>query len=263
MEIHESPMSVILLDAARVLRRSETEKGSRVAGIEMESGECARCLVGARTLCRVAFARRRPGEYQGRKIQIVSAERIIVDRGSSSVPVVCIGAGVAASVGRLRDGRTQILALHFPGDIIGGSNNGKAPSELRAVQDCQVCTFDADVFSRFVESNVGLRSMYLERASDDLRAMRQWMTVLGKMSARERVASYLLLLKSKLPARSRAGKGAVVLDTLMSRQAIGNYLGLTLETVSRSLRGLESEGRIRVDGRYVELIELNEISDLS
>ena len=83
------------------------------------------------------------------------------------------------------------------------------------------------------------------------------------MSARERVASYLLLLKSKLPARSRAGKGAVVLDTLMSRQAIGNYLGLTLETVSRSLRGLESEGRIRVDGRYVELIELNEISDLS
>ena len=136
----------------------------------------------------------------------------------------------------LSDGRRQIDAFHLPGDIFGIESGGEHRFSAEAVGDVAVvvyrrCALDtlASQDSAFARDIVAAMMRSLERAQEH-------MLLLGRKSALEKIASFLLDMAD------RAGEDAIALP--MSRTDIADHLGLTIETVSRSLTELERKGLI-------------------
>ncbi len=171
--------------------------------------------------------------------------------------MMTIVSGVVASVAVLEDGRTQILSLHFTGDVIGRTREQPIQHELVAMTEVNLCHQPRREFSRLLSEDEGFRDAYLENAQDTIDQSRTWMLALGRKTSRERLATFLSFLLS------RGVAGPVTLDSQprislpLSRNEIANFLGLTLETVSRQFSALKKAGIIDVLGREVSILDVN------
>jgi CRP/FNR family transcriptional regulator len=100
----------------------------------------------------------------------------------------------------------------------------------------------------------------LEMTLDELDAAREWMLLLGRKTAREKIASLLALLARRDAAAK--GRGGVVFDLPLTREEMADYLGLTLETVSRQMTALRKDGVIALDGtRHVRVADFDRLLD--
>jgi CRP/FNR family transcriptional regulator, nitrogen fixation regulation protein len=199
----------------------------------------------------VAFrpALRPAAEGEGAVRRFAKDEEIFAegDRAAFFYKVV---SGAVRTSKLLSDGRRQIDAFHLPGDIFGIESGEEHRFTAEAVQDCKVvayrrCSLDAlavtdAAFSRQV---VGAMLRSLERAQDH-------MLLLGRKSALEKIATFLLDLSGRL---SEDGH----LDLPMSRIDIADHLGLTIETVSRTLTHLEREKVIEVPAHRRSIVLRN------
>ena len=141
----------------------------------------------------------------------------------------------------LVDGRRQIGAFHLPGDIFGFETGDEHTLSAEAITDCKIIVIKrSTVMALAARDNDVARQMW-ELTACELRRVQEHSLVLIK-SAEERVAGFLLEMADRVP-----NGGAVELP--MSRQDIADYLGLTIETVSRTLTHLESEAAIEVPKR--------------
>jgi CRP-like cAMP-binding protein len=139
----------------------------------------------------------------------------------------------------LADGRRQIGAFHFAGDEFGFEMGAEHTFSAEAVCDCEVVAVPREAVYRKAEGDAGLSRQLWSRAIADLASARDHMLLLGRQTAMERVAAFLV----EMADRNRAG-ATVTLP--MSRQDIADYLGLTIETVSRTLTQLTDEGAIEI-----------------
>ena len=90
----------------------------------------------------------------------------------------------------------------------------------------------------------------LEMTLDELDAAREWMLVLGRKTAREKIASLLTIIARRDASLNlRASKSVMVFDLPLTREAMADYLGLTLETVSRQISALKRDGVILLQGK--------------
>ncbi|MGY2049399.1 helix-turn-helix domain-containing protein [Methylobacterium sp. JK268] len=165
------------------------------------------------------------------------ADEEIYAEGDRAAAVYRVVSGAVRTYRLLSDGRRQIDGFHLPGDIFGIEAGGERRSGADAVTDTLVGVHrrsDRDALVRqegpLAREVVASMMRALERAQDH-------MVLLGRKSARERVASFLLGLSE------RAGAGGPV-ALPMSRADIADHLGLTMESVSRTLTQLEREGLI-------------------
>src|SRR5690606_22545347 len=95
----------------------------------------------------------------------------------------------------------------------------------------------------------------LDMSLDELDAAREWMLILGRKTAREKIASLLTILARRAATLGAAkGKGPLAVDLPLTREAIADYLGLTLETVSRQISALRADEVISLDGKRRVLI---------
>jgi CRP/FNR family transcriptional regulator len=118
-----------------------------------------------------------------------------------------------------------------------------------------------DVFRRFMADNSSIEHRLLTMASNELAAAQEQMLVLGRKTAIERVASFLLSLSERHAGRGRA---ATPLHLPMARGEIADYLGLTIETVSRAFTRLRTDGLISLAAvDLVELVHIGGLRDLS
>lgn len=156
----------------------------------------------------------------------------------------------------LADGRRQILAFHFPGELFAVSSGGQHESSAEALCDSEVLMVKRSVMLAGAARDVGLArelwhitALALERSQDH--------ALLLIKSAKERVASFLLEMSGRL---SKAG----AVDLPMSRQEIADYLGLTIETVSRTLTQLKSTAAIKlIASRRIALSDRDTLFDLN
>jgi len=138
----------------------------------------------------------------------------------------------------LVDGRRQIGAFHLPGDIFGFETGDDHTLSAEAITGCRIIVIKRSaVMALAARDNEVARQMW-ELTARELHRVQEHSLVLIK-SAEERVAGFLLEMAERVPA------GGVV-ELPMSRQDIADYLGLTLETVSRTLRHLEDAATIEV-----------------
>lgn len=161
--------------------------------------------------------------------------------------VASVVAGVASLNKTLEDGRTQTVGLMFPSDFVGRPGRGQIDFDVKAATDLTLCCFERKNFEKLVSEMPHLAQRLMEIVLDELDAARDWMMLLGRKTAMEKTASFLeiLLRRSSL---SHIGANPVILLPL-TREEISNYLGLTLETVSRQLGKLKKDGIIEVVNR--------------
>lgn len=145
----------------------------------------------------------------------------------------------------LSDGRRQIEAFHLPGDVFGIELGASHRFTAEAVSDCVVLLVRRSALSAFAMQDAEAARELWALASRALERSQEHVLLLGRRTAQERVASFLLDLQG--------ARGAVV-EIPMSRQDIADYLGLTIETVSRTMTAFESGGLIALRAaRRVEL----------
>lgn len=173
----------------------------------------------------------------------------IVGEGEITRLLGSVVSGVVALQRSMEDGRRQIVGLLFASDFIGRPLRTVAPYEAVAVTDVRMCMFRRGQFEEILTRNPVLERRLLEMTLDELDAARDWMLLLGRMSAREKVASLVMILARRA---AQLGKRSVrersAFDIPLSREAIAEYLGLTIETVSRQVTALRKDGIIRLDG---------------
>ena len=153
--------------------------------------------------------------------------------------------GVASLGKTLEDGRTQMLGLLLPSDFIGRPGRDQIEFDVTAVTDVTLCCFERKPFEHLIETTPHIAQRLMEIALDELDAARDWMLLLGRKTAREKVASFVEML-----VRRQEIDGMDVLHALpLTREEVANYLGLTLETVSRQLSALKSDGVLAFQDR--------------
>ena len=139
----------------------------------------------------------------------------------------------------LQDGRRQIGAFHLPGDIFGLEADEMHAFSAEAVSDCTLRIARRASIMALATRDGDLATELWQRTAEAFRRAQEHMLLLGRKNAEERVASFLL----RMAARTAAGQA---IELPMSRQDIADYLGLTIETVSRTLTILENRAAIEL-----------------
>lgn len=161
--------------------------------------------------------------------------------------------GVATLSRTLEDGRKQVVGLLLPSDFIGRPGRKEIEFDVTATSEVVLCSFERKSFEKMIEETPHVAQRLMEMALDELDAARDWMLLLGRKTAREKIATFLEMV-ARRTRPDGAPEGALELP--LTRDEIANYLGLTLETVSRQLTRLKSEGVIRfTDRRRFEVLD--------
>ncbi len=176
-----------------------------------------------------------------------SAGDVILWRGEPLEFVASVVSGVANLSKSLEDGRTQMVGLLLPSDFIGRPGRTHVEFDVTATTDVTLCRFQRLPFERLIEDTPHVAQRLMELALDELDAARDWMILLGRKTAREKIATFLSLLARR--ADFQTGTNTLSLDMPMTRDQIANFLGLTLETVSRQLNAMKKERVITFSGR--------------
>jgi CRP/FNR family transcriptional regulator len=159
----------------------------------------------------------------------------------------------------LPDGRQQIVGLQFAPDFLGRPFARESALSVEAATDLEICTVSKPVLERIVGKNPDLERRLHDQALAALDEARDWMLTLGRKSAREKVASFLYFLA--VHDDPHAGD-AIEFDIPLTRQDIADFLGLTIETVSRQMTRLRREGIIRVvDNRRVTISDMDKVTE--
>ena len=161
----------------------------------------------------------------------------------------------------LADGRRQIVGFLTVGDFVGFGRPDAAPASAETITAVRLCQFERSRFRALLDTYPGLERRLLAVASDEIAANQEHMMLLGRLTAKERVARFLLARAE--PSR-RVGGSDPGFELPMSRVDIADYLGLTTETVSRVFTQLRQRGLIEYDAaRRVVLRERGALSALA
>jgi CRP/FNR family transcriptional regulator len=172
---------------------------------------------------------------------------VILWRGEPLEFVASLVNGVATLSKTMEDGRTQMVGLLLPSDFIGRPGRTEIEFDVTATVDVTLCCFDRKRFETLVEETPHISHRLLEWALDELDAARDWMLLLGRKTAREKIATFIEMLARRASATEIIRFQAV--DLHLTRAQIANYLGLTLETVSRQFNALKHSGVIEFSDR--------------
>lgn len=168
--------------------------------------------------------------------------------------------GVIKLTRLLQDGRQQLVGLQFASDLLGRLYSSENPTTAEAVSDIELCRIPRTILEGAVADSSELKDFLLRRSLQDLDDAREWMVTLGRKTAPERVASILLLFALRNRRTDRDGGGAVTFDLPLIRADMADFLGLTIETVSRQVSKLREDGVIIVTShRHVVVPDLDRL----
>jgi CRP/FNR family transcriptional regulator len=182
-----------------------------------------------------------------------AARTVLLVEGDEAESLFNITAGTVKIYKLLADGRQQITGFLFPGDFVGLATAERYAYSAEAVTDVTWCRFPRRKLERLLTDVPALERRLLGIASNELAAAQEQMLLLGRKTAREKLASFLLMLSRRM---ERAGRAPSPIALPMTRADIGDYLGLTLETVSRVFSQFRRDRRIAFRrGGSVELLD--------
>lgn len=151
--------------------------------------------------------------------------------------VYLVRSGAVRTIAITSDGRRQIMGFHLPGDLFGFEMGAEHAFSAEAVSACDVILIRRSVLERAAASEPQAARALLGLMAAQLESARAAALLLGKKGAEERVAGFLLSLAERQTAQQ-------MIDLPMSRADIADYLGLTIETISRTLTLMERRGDI-------------------
>ncbi|WP_137702761.1 transcriptional regulator FnrL [Marimonas lutisalis] len=212
--------------------------------------ECVDCPIRHRAVC----ARCEPDELaeleEFKYYRSFEAGQTVVWSGDRMDFVGTVVSGIASLTQTMEDGRTQMVGLLLPSDFVGRPGREGAAYDVVATTDLTMCCFRKKPFETMMETTPHIAQRLLEMTLDELDAAREWMLVLGRKTAREKIASLLsIVARRDATLRKVTMDGPLVFDLPLTREAMADYLGLTLETVSRQISALKRDGIIHLEGK--------------
>ena len=180
------------------------------------------------------------------EVRAANGDALLVECAESRL--VHIAGGAARLVGHASQGRDQVLSFHFAGDVVLVPARAAHGYALCALGTCEGLAFAADPLFELARLDPGLGEALLARTLRALARSREKTITLGRKTAQERVASFLVGMAGRIGVPM--GRGCV-LDLPMSRRDIAESLGLTIETISRQLGELRDAGLLATSGRSV------------
>jgi CRP/FNR family transcriptional regulator len=226
-------------------------KVSLVVG-EPDGQPCAGCSVRGFSICAALDkAELRELESLGRHVHFASCDTVFAQE-EMTTSFYNLLKGVMRLYKLLPDGRRQIVGFALPGDFLGMATSTRHSFSADAIGSVAVCRFSRTSFVRFIEDKPHLLRCINELAVRELSQAQDHMVLLGRRSAKEKVATFLIGWRDRL-AQLKGPAKTVPLP--MSRQDIADYLGLTIETVSRTFTKLDRDGVIEIMPGSVSLLD--------
>ena len=197
------------------------------------------------TLDHMAFSRRK-----------VPLGESLYSAGDKFQHIFAVRSGTFKSSLVLADGREQVSGFHMAGELMGmdGLAQGTHASSSTALEDTEVCAIPYAHLTEMAAVNPGMQHIVGRLMSREIVREHSLMMLLGSMNAEERLAAFLLNLSQRLKAR---GYSPSEFHLRMSRAEIGSFLGMKLETVSRTFSAFQQQGLLEVDKKHVRIIDLD------
>lgn len=235
-----------------------------IEGLDLK---CANCPVRHRAVCQALDGSNLHELSDIMLHRHLSAGDTIVHQDETSQLFAIIVSGVVKLTSLLPDGRQQIVGLLTEADLLGNLFSSDSHYDAECVTDVELCCFRRSQFERVLQEYPEVGHRLLEKSLNDVDDARKWLMALGRKSAIEKVATFLLWLRGNGDHHCpylRGGDGREIVEFPFSRQEIANFLGLTLETVSRTLSKLNTAGTIQlIESNRIELIDPEQLRDIA
>jgi CRP/FNR family transcriptional regulator, anaerobic regulatory protein len=176
--------------------------------------------------------------------------------------VFAVRSGTLKAYKTTDDGREQVTGFYFPGEILGmdGISNNAHASSAKALETAAVCEIPFSSLEKLSAMMPTLQRHFFQLMSREITEDQQLITLLSKNSADERVASLMLSISVR---NARRKLSASQFRLPMSRVDIGNYLGLTVETVSRVFSRMQKMEILRVDNKEIKILDLEGLRSMA
>jgi CRP/FNR family transcriptional regulator len=227
------------------------------------SPSCSDCPIRHRAVCARCDSEELEQLEAIKYYRSFEAGQTIIWSGDKMDFVGSVVSGIATLTQTMEDGRTQMVGLLLPSDFVGRPGREGAAYDVVATTDIVMCCFRRKPFEQLMDATPHIAHRLLEMTLDELDAAREWMLVLGRKTAREKIASLLSIIGRRDASLGPTGStGPMVFDLPLTREAMADYLGLTLETVSRQMSALKKDGVIRLDGkRHVTIPDMGRLME--
>lgn len=174
----------------------------------------------------------------------ISAGGEVIGQGEQIASYSNIVKGVVKLSKMMADGRQQIVGLQFAPDFMGRPFLKESSLTAEAATDAEICAFPRAIIDRLVTDLPDFEHKLHEQSLKELDEAREWMLTLGRKTAQEKVASFLYLIATHIDPLQKFSKN---FDLPLSRADIADFLGLTIETVSRQMTKLRKDGVIIIE----------------
>jgi len=192
------------------------------------------------------------------------AEKAISPAGQATSRQANILSGVVKLSKLTADGRLQIVGLQFAPDFLGRPFAAQRDITVEAATNVKICSFPTQVLDEMIKSTPELEHRLHEQTLRELDEARDWMLTLGRKNASEKVASFLYLIATHCDPEADLSEGVMNFDIPLKRSDIADFLGLTIETVSRQITKLRHAGVINLlDNRKVEVPDLERLRQMT
>jgi CRP/FNR family transcriptional regulator len=173
--------------------------------------------------------------------------------------IYAVRSGTFKSSLTLADGREQVSGFHMAGELMGldGVAHGRHASAATALEDAEVCAIPYAHLSELAAGSADMQMVMARLMSREIVREHSLMMLLGSMNAEERLAAFLINLSQRLKAR---GYSSHEFHLRMSRAEIGSYLGMKLETVSRTFSAFQQQRLLEVDKRHIRILDLEALA---
>jgi CRP/FNR family transcriptional regulator len=182
--------------------------------------------------------------------------------GDDFQSVYAVRSGTLKAYRTTDDGREQVTGFYFPGEILGmdGISKNAHASSAKTLETSAVCEIPFASLSKLSASMPNLQRHFFQLMSREITEDQVLITLLSKNSADERIAALLLSISAR---NGRRKLSSTHFRLPMSRVDIGNYLGLTVETVSRVFSRMQKLEVLRVDNKEIELLDMQGIRNIA
>ena len=175
--------------------------------------------------------------------------------GDHSHSMFAVRSGALKSYCTTENGDEQVLGFTLPGELVGldGMSDGIYGSSSVVLETASVCELPYNDLEEMCNTLHGLNRQMMRVVSKEISADQSMLLLLGKRTAEEKLAAFLLSLSARYKSRSLS---ASEFNLPMSRQDIGNYLGLAIETVSRLFAQFQKKNLLTVNRRQIVLVDM-------
>lgn len=214
------------------------------------SVDCGDCPIRHRAVCARCETDELKKLEEIKYYKTYEAGQTVIWSGDRMDFVASVVSGIATLTQTMEDGRTQMVGLLLPSDFVGRPGREVAAYNVTATTDLLMCCFRKRPFEEMMLATPHIGQRLLEMTLDELDAAREWMLLLGRKTAREKIASLLAIVARRdASLKLKTTSGRMIFDLPLTREAMADYLGLTLETVSRQISALKRDGVIELQGK--------------